>query len=72
MTIKEALVLLEDAPSDDTPSAINPVLTTSQSVTIVLDGILSYLKDNDENYVLSGLYEKRVWQVIKNQRRPRY
>ena len=72
MTIKEALALLEDAPSDDTPSAVNQAFTTSQSVTIILEGILSYLKKNDEDYVLSDIYEKRVWQVVKNQRRPRY
>ncbi len=72
MTIKEALVLLEDAPSDDRESAVNPSFTTSQTLTIVLDGILAYLKKNDEDYVLSDIYEKRVWQVVKNQRRPRY
>ncbi len=72
MTIKEALVLLEDAPSDDSKAAMNPSLTTSQAVTIVLDGILAYLKKNDEDYVLSDLFEKRVWQVVKNQRQPRY
>ena len=72
MIIKEALELLETAPTGESLSKVNPSLTQGQSVTIIRKGILSYLDENDEDYVLSDIYEKRVYQVVRNQRRPRY
>lgn len=72
MTINEALVLLEDAPSDDKTSAVNPSLTREQTVNIVLRGITDGVQPENFDTVLSDLMEKRVHQVVKDQRRPRY
>lgn len=68
MTKSEALKLLDTAPTDDSPAAVNKSLTKTQAVEILRKGLA--LKD--EGYVLDDLYEKRVWQAVKNQVRPRY
>ena len=68
MTTKEAQALLADAPRTENPSAVNPSLTQRQAVNIVCEG----LAEDEENSVLSDIYEKRVYQVVRNQRRPRY
>ena len=67
MKVKEAIALLENAPDNDKPSAVNPSLTTSQALNIVIAGLPSGMDTE-----LSDLYEKRVYQVVRNQRRPRY
>ena len=72
MTAKEALKLLETAPTSEKPSKINPILTQTQSVDIVRKGVESYVEQYGEDFVLMDLYEKRVYQVVRNQRRPRY
>ncbi len=72
MTINEALVLLEKAPSDDKKSAVNPSLTRDQVVTIVLRGITDNIEPDNYDSPLSDLMEKRVYQVVRDQRRPRY
>jgi hypothetical protein len=64
----KALKMLESAPIGNTPSAINSALTQAQAVNIVTKAIAA--KEGDYN--LDELTEKRVWQVVKNQRRPRY
>ena len=67
MNITEALELLESAPQSETKkAAINKVMSQKQAVEIVRKGLLSK-KPNDE---LDSLYTKRVWQVVKNQKRP--
>ena len=66
MTKEEALELLETAPADSQPSKINPSLTRAQGVDIVRGGVEA------SSDPLPPLMEKRVWQVVKNQRRPRY
>ncbi len=71
MKLKQAKELLMLAPLGDKPSKVNPGLTMSQVVDIVRKGIVSEHNDNDEA-VLTDLSEKRVYQVVKNQRRPRY
>jgi hypothetical protein len=66
MTKDEALQLLNEAQTGDTPSQINPSLTISQALNIVRTEIMSEKTPN----VLGRLTEKRVWQVVRNQRRP--
>ena len=69
MKTKEALELLETAPqSEAKPCATNKGLTQKQAVEIVRNGLLS--KNLEDN--LNSLYLKRVWQVVKNQKRPKY
>ena len=67
MTKAEAFKLLETAPVGDSPSAINPSFTMTQAVEIVRDGIGALKRDP-----IPDIFEQRVWQVVKNQRRPRY
>lgn len=64
----EALKMLDKIKITDKPAKINPSFTIRQAVDIVRKGIES--KDGD--YELSPIFEKRVWQVVKNQKRPRY
>ena len=68
MLVSEALKMLESAPQSEKPAAINRVLSQKQAVDIVRKGLLSKSPDSR----LDRLYEKRVWQVFKNQRRPKY
>ncbi len=68
MTKEEALELLATAPADDKPSRVNRSLTRAQGVGIVTRAIKSY----DNGQEIPSLMEKRVWQVVKNQKRPRY
>ena len=64
MTKDEALKLLEDAPQGDGPSKINPGYSQAEVVAIVKDGL--------PEGKLSRLFEKRVWQAVRNQKRPRF
>ena len=70
MTIREALKLLQDAPkSENTPSRVNTNLTQFQAVKIMYTGLFSLLLRNGKNFeaTIPDLYEKRVYQVVKNQ-----
>lgn len=67
MTKQDALEKLSEAPADDTPSRVNPTLTTKEAVAIVRAAVL----DERTADPLDRLIEKRVWQVFKNQTRPR-
>lgn len=71
MHVQEAIDLLKDAPRDNQKSKVNPNLTRLQVVEIIeaaikeggmIDGCCNFGK----------LLEKRVWQVVKNQRNPKY
>ena len=69
MTKEDALDLLETAPQNEyKPSRVNPSLPQAISVKIVREGIEKF----PDGTKLSGLFEKRVWQVVKNQVRPRF
>ena len=68
MLVSEALAMLDSAPQGEKPAAINRIMSQKQAVEIVRKGLLSYPLDSK----VTGLYEKRVWQVFKNQRRPKY
>lgn len=67
MTAKEARAMLSIAPSTDRPAAINRTLTQAQVVMVVREA----LPENDAEE-LPDWMEKRVYQVCRNQKRPRY
>jgi len=69
MTKNEALeILLTWEPFvGDGPSALNNLLTERQALDIVIKGIRALKTD-----VLPDIFEKRVWQVTRNQKRPKY
>lgn len=67
MTKQEALELLKSAPADNKPSRVNPILTRRQGVGIVREAIEG-MRDGQ----IASIFEKRVWQVVKDQKRPRY
>lgn len=72
MTVKEARELLTDAKTrwshEIIQSKVNLSLTTLEAVNIVINGIAN----DPEDKILSHLYEKRVHQVYRNQKRPRF
>lgn len=66
MTLSEANRLLAIAPASTTmPARINRQMTQQQAVEIVSNGLRVL-----ENGQLNDLSEKRVWQVVCNQKRP--
>jgi len=72
MTLAEANELLDNADTSEMPSRVNPALTRGQAVEIIRKGINSgpqVLQADGIN--LDPLFEKRVLQVSRNQRRPR-
>jgi len=64
----EAFELLDMAPNDSKPSRINPGLTRADAVMIVRAGV-AHCSVPDP---FDGLFEKRVWQVVHDRKRPRY
>ena len=76
MEVLEAMVLLKGkAIRDDKPSKVNPNLSRKMVVEIIerplLEGSVSRLVMQNGT-TLTDMYEKRVWQVVKDQRNPRY
>jgi hypothetical protein len=76
MKLKEALVLLADAPRSDTPSRINSFLTQAQAVKIVENALATFGRPKNKpcqpDDDIDPLMEKRVYQVTRDQRRPKY
>ena len=68
MTKEEGIKLLSTAPKDDKPSRLNPSLTRQQGFDIVE----KYLLGLPEGAVLPHLMEKRVHQIARDQKMPRY
>ena len=68
MTKEEANKLLDTAPNDDNRSRINPALTRADCVRIVRAGINCDTVPDP----FDGLMEKRVWQVVKDRKRPTF
>lgn len=68
MTKQEGLALLKNAPRDDLPSAINPLITRRKFV----ETMMAVCSDSRGGDILDYLFERRVWQAVKNQKRPRY
>jgi hypothetical protein len=72
MTVKEAKEALKTAPNDDSPCKINPALQTKHFHKIMTDCMDSQEEQFGIDHVLRDIFEKRVYQCIRNQRRPRY
>lgn len=72
MTISDAIKLLEQAPDTMDPCPVNPSLTCSDAKNLLIAGIADLLLTRDESDDLPHLYEKRVLQVARSQRRPRF
>lgn len=68
MTKTEGLWLLKDAPRDDKPSALAPLMTRKQA-TEMMEKVCNNPRGGE---VLNRLFELRVWQVVKDQKRPRF
>ena len=64
----QAIELLKTAPRGSKPSRVNPSLTQAQAVEFV-EG---WIAGKEDDYILPDLFEKRVYQVARNQRKPRY
>ncbi|MHB1098332.1 MAG: hypothetical protein ACYCZR_02140 [Burkholderiales bacterium] len=76
MEVLEAIILLKGkAVRDDKPSKVNPSLTRKMVVEIIerplLEGSASRIVMQNGT-TLTDMYEKRVWQAVKDQRNPRY
>lgn len=76
MKLSEAISLLDGAPADDTPAALNPLLTKAHAVKIVRAAVASFGRPKNQpcgpDDEIDPLMEKRVYQVARNQSRPRY
>lgn len=74
MTKEDALVLLANAPqSDAKKSKVNPGMTQAQVVSVIREWIETLPDGSDINGRWGrDLGEKRVWQAVKNQRRPQF
>lgn len=72
MTVKEANILLKTAKTGKCPSKLNPSFTQNQAIEIIRKGLVSYGERRGEDFILPDLFEKRVYQITRNQRRPRY
>jgi hypothetical protein len=71
MTPTEALAMLDAmTPSEFVRSKMNPSFSVLQMHTIIRDGIIDIQKRSDRP--LDHLMEKRVWQCVRNQRKPRF
>ena len=68
MTKKEAMELLQNAVRDESPCRVNKVFTRRKLVEF----IEKWISEKEDDYILKGIYELRVWQAVKNQKRPRY
>lgn len=72
MTPSEARALLDASLASGAPSRLNPNLTEAQAVSVIraaIDGARALAADGVH---LNEMMEKRVHQVTRNQRRPRY
>ncbi len=67
MKKEDALKMLEQAKESNKPSKLNKLLTESSSLEIMKKGIKAMLDGEQLNRIL----EKRIYQVCKNQKRPK-
>lgn len=76
MKLKEAIALLDAAPACDEPSRLNPHLTQSEAVEIVRRAVATLGQPKDKpcgpDDQIDPIAERRVYQVTRNQLRPRY
>lgn len=71
MTYEDAIELLKAAPRDDKPSRLNNVLTRRQATEIIEKAILEKSPRifQRDGVTLDLLFEKRVHQVVNDQKR---
>lgn len=76
MLLKEALALLDQAPAGEEPAKLNPSITQAQAVQIVRNAVATLGRPKGKpcgpEDKIDTLMEKRVYQVYRNQKRPRY
>ncbi len=72
MNVSEALELLKLAPNNETQCKINPIMTTADFYDIMIDSMNSQKSKYGEDHIIHDLFEKRIYQCVKNQRRPKY
>ncbi len=72
MTVKEAKDLLKKTPASESKSKVNPSFTQNQFMGIIQEGLDSYSEKHGDDFTLPDIFEKRVYQATRNQRRPRY
>lgn len=75
MKLKEAIELLKTAPRSDTmPSVLNKLLSQAQAVEIVEKALATFGKPKNNPCQMDDdidpFMEKRVYQVVKNKKRP--
>jgi hypothetical protein len=71
MTPTEALNMLDQAATHSGQSKINPSFSCEETKKIVRDGILEIQEQSGER-PLYRIMQKRVYQVVRNQRRPKF
>jgi hypothetical protein len=64
MKASEAIAKVQMVEDSDELTTMNPELTITNVKRLILDGLRRYDPDDD----ISGLYEKRVWQLVKSPR----
>ena len=72
MTVSEAKKLLEDVVGDSSSCKINPIMTRGGFKKIMVDCMNSQGLKHGEDFVIRDIFEKRIYQCVRNQRRPRY
>ena len=76
MTLQEAQTMLAEVPETDDPWSANPSLTLAQAAQSIREALptLEWPKGSKRgpNDPLGPIGERRVNQVCKNQKRPRY
>jgi hypothetical protein len=72
MNLQEANTMLDAAPLSDAPSRVNPNLTRSQAIEIVRQAINGDRPRafQSDGITLHPIFEKRVYQVCLNRKRP--
>ena len=68
MIAKEALILLKYSDTSDKKSAVNTSLTRGAFVRIIKKAI----DKMGDDAVVEGIYEKRVYQAVRNMKHPKY
>ena len=72
MTKSEALEMLKNAVRSDEPARINPILTRKQAVEMIERGVMGFDEQMFSSSSRGEMMIKRVYQVCRNQKKPRY
>lgn len=68
MNREEAIELMKHAPSDNRISRVNRGVTRERMTGVIND----WLNNIKPGTVLDSLFERRVWQVVNDQKQPQY